>query len=277
MSRLGKIKSAADNFLNQYKTSSPASYAAAQQAVGGLLIVDGFMGIDNPLGANKRSGIFGSFLGIILGLVFIFGTTFIGNFFGVNKMTAATTATVTNVSQPATSTDNSSGTCTATAKYLVSGKEYTQTASSSTSSTCSLNKGQQININYDPSNPGAWAYDLDTIKNILKLFPIAGIFLAIVSLFTFIVRLLSIIFGWKLLKNGRNLAKTLPPGTDISTIKNEIRQNFAQHLFNFTPGSLPSITSSSPTSAAPIAPTVPAQTKPPEISVPGTDKTKPNP
>ncbi len=34
MFRLRKIKSAAEGFLNQYNTGSPASYAAAQEAVG---------------------------------------------------------------------------------------------------------------------------------------------------------------------------------------------------------------------------------------------------
>ncbi len=50
MFRLGKIKSATEGFLSQYETANPASYAAALQAVGGLLILDGFVGIDNPLG-----------------------------------------------------------------------------------------------------------------------------------------------------------------------------------------------------------------------------------
>ena len=111
MLRLGKIKSAAEGFLNQYKTSSPASYSAAQQAVGGLLILDGFIGIDNPFGDKKRSGIFGSLIGIVVGLVFVFGTGFIGNLFGINKLTATATATVVSVSQPTStnSGDNSGG------------------------------------------------------------------------------------------------------------------------------------------------------------------------
>lgn len=236
MFRLGKIKSAAEGFLNQYRTANPASYAAAQQAVGGLLIVDGFIGIDNPLGNNKRSGIFGSLIGVVVGLVFLFGTGFIGNLFGINKLTATTTATVVSVSQPTRTSDDSGSSCTAQARYTVNGKEYTQTASSGSSSACSLTAGQTIDINYDPNNPGAWAYDLATVKTVLKIFPIVGAIVAITSLVTFIIRLLSIIFGWKLLKSGRALAKTLPAGTDLSTIKNEIRQNFAQYLFGMGTG-----------------------------------------
>ncbi len=206
-----------------------------------MLIVDGFIGIDNPLGSNKRSGIFGSLIGIVFGIVFIFGTGFIGNLIGINKLTATTTATVVGVSQPSTTTSSdgsSNSSCTAQAKYEVGGKEYTQTASGGSSSACSLTAGQKIDINYDPNNPGAWAYDLATVKTVLKIFPIVGAIIAVTSLFTFIIRLLSIIFGWKILQSGRALAKTLPAGTDLSTIKNEIRLNFAQHLFGLGGGNL---------------------------------------
>ncbi len=241
MFSLGKIKSAADSFLSQYKTDNPASYAAAQQAVGSLLILDGFIGIDNPLGGKKRSGIFGSLIGVVVGLVIVFGTGFIGNLFGINKLTSTTTATVVGVSQPSTTSNvndnsDSGGSCTLQAKYTVNGKEYTQTAQSGSSSACALTTGQTIEVNYDPNNPGAWAYDLNTVKTVLKIFPIVGAIVAVTSLVTFVIRLLSIIFGWKLLKSGRALAKTLPAGTDLSTIKNEIKQNFAKNLFSFGAG-----------------------------------------
>jgi hypothetical protein len=230
------IKNHAEQFLGNYKSQNPATFAAAQQAIGGLLILDGFVGIDNPLGGKKRSGVFGSLIGLVVGLVFLFGSGFFGNLFGINKLTATTTATVVSVSQPtATSTDSngstSGGSCTPQAKYTVNGKEYMQTSSSGSSSACSLTPGQTININYDPASPGAWAYDLNTVKTVLKIFPIVGAIVAVTSLVTFVIRLLSIIFGWKLLKSGRALAKTLPAGTDISTIKNEIEQNFAKSVF----------------------------------------------
>ncbi|HSW37744.1 MAG TPA: DUF3592 domain-containing protein [Candidatus Saccharimonadales bacterium] len=231
------IKGHAEQFLGNYKQKNPATFAAAQQAIGGLLILDGFVGIDNPLGGKKRNGIFGSLIGVIVGLVFVFGTGFIGNLFGINKLTATTTATVVSVSQPTysntTGNNNNSGSssCTVQAKYTVNGKEYTQTASSGSSSACSLTQGQTININYDPNSPGAFAYDLNTVKTVLKIFPIVGAIVAVTSLVTFAIRLFSIIFGWKLLKSGRALAKTLPAGTDLATIKNEIKQNFAKSVF----------------------------------------------
>jgi len=241
------IKNQAKQFLGNYKSDNPATFAAAQQAIGGLLILDGFVGIDNPLGQNKRSGIFGSLLGVFLGLAFIFSTGFIGNLFGVNKMTAETTATVVSISQPTVSSGNSSGgSCTPRAKYTIDNKEYVQVSSSGSSSACSLTVGQTININYDPSNPGNWAYNLNAFKVVLKVFPIAGAVVAITSLFTFVIRLLSIIFGWKLLKSGRALAKTLPGGTDLSTIKNEVRQSFAKSIFGIGDGGGQPVTPAQP-------------------------------
>lgn len=286
MFRLGKIKSAAESFLSQYKMRSPASYAAAQQGVGGLLILDGFIGIDNPLGNKKRSGIFGTLIGIVVGLLFVFGTGFIGNLMGINKLTATTSAKVVGVSQPTTTTNSegsSSSSCTAQAKYMVGGKEYTQAASSGSSSACSLTAGQTININYDPNSPGAWAYDLNTVKAVLKIFPFIGAIVAIISLFTFIIRLLSIIFGWKLLKNGRAMAKTLPAGTDLSAMINEIRQNFAQHLFSFASGNVQPPSQQSQPQVATQPTTVP-QLQPPISTLPSastplsaTPQTQPQP
>ncbi len=243
MYRLGKIKTAAESFLNQYKASSPASYSAAQQAVGGLLILDGLTGIDNPLGGNKRGGILGALIGIAGGLFFMFGTGFVGNLSGVNRFTANTAATVVAVNQPVSSTNNSTGgACSAQATYTVDNKEYTQTSSIGTSSACALTAGQTIEITYDPNNPGAWAYEVTIVKTALNVFPIGGAIVTIMSLFTFVVRLLSIIFGWKILKSGRALAKTLPAGTDLSTIKNEISQHFVQQLFGFGGGNAQPIT-----------------------------------
>jgi hypothetical protein len=224
------LKNEAIGFLSQYKNENPTTYAAAQQTIGGLLILDGFIGIDNPFGGKKRPGIFGSLIGVAVGLIFIFMPIIFNGLSGFNKMTATTTATVVSV-QHSDSQDSES--CTAVARYTVSGKEYNQNSSYGSGSFCSLTSGSTIAINYNPDNPGSWGYDVKTISNYLKIFPFFGIITVISSIVTFAIRLLSIIFGWKLLKNGRALAKTLPAGTDYSTLKEEIRQNFLKRVFNF--------------------------------------------
>ena len=41
------LKTQATNFIEPYKEKNPATYAAAEQAVGAILIADGFMGTPN--------------------------------------------------------------------------------------------------------------------------------------------------------------------------------------------------------------------------------------
>jgi hypothetical protein len=45
MKFFSSLKGQATSFLDQYKQQSPATFAAAEQAIGGVLIADGFIGI----------------------------------------------------------------------------------------------------------------------------------------------------------------------------------------------------------------------------------------
>ena len=237
------LRGKAQGFLDKYKKKDTAAYAAAQQAIGGLLILDGFIGIDNPLGGKKRPGIFGTFSGIIIGIVFIFLPSIFGGISGINKMTATTSATVIAIGAPQTSTtttDNQTSTttsCSLTAKYTVKGMDYTQVSSSASSSNCNKAVGSTISINYNPNEPASWSTDVKTTKLVLSIFMYAGIFVVLTSFFTFLIRLLSIIFGWKLLRSGRKLAATLPSGTDLGTTVDQIKKEFKTSLFNFSGGS----------------------------------------
>lgn len=287
MFRLGKVKSAAEGFLNQYRTGNPASYAAALQAVGGLLILDGFIGIDNPFGSKKRSGIFGSLIGVVFGIVILFFGGLFFNLLGAQNLTADATGQITAIGAPQTHTDtdsdgnkSTSTTCSMTVQYTVSGKEYTRPTKSESSGNCNTAVGNSIAIKYDPANPNDFdtASTVNTINTIKKFTPFIGLFVLLSSGVVFTIRLLSIIFGWKLLKTGRAMAKTLPAGTDLSTVKNEIRQNFAQHLFSFGSGNVqPPVQQAQPQAAA--QPTsVPPTTAPqpqPQTTVQPTEPPKP--
>jgi uncharacterized membrane protein len=271
--KFGNLRSKASNFLNQYKASDPATYAAAQQAVGGLLILDGFIGIDNPLGGKKRSGIFGSLIGIVVGVIFLFVPTFFGTISGTKQMTAMTSATVASVTheQAATTTtnngtQNTSQSCSAIAQYKVDGKDYSQQSAFSSSSICGLSQGSTIQISYNPTNPGSWGYDIKTLDHFLIIFALVGGIVILASLLTFAVRLLSIIFGWKVLQSGRALARTLPGGTNLETIVSEVKKDFAQHIFGFGNGGLGSFTQ--PASAAQSQPVWPQQPQQPQTVAP---------
>lgn len=273
--KLKQVRDQAKQYLKQYETQTPASYAAAQQAIGGLLMLDGFIGIDNPASQKRRVGIFGSLAGIAVGILFIFIPTVFNGVSGLNKLTSQTTATVVSIQQnqsTGTSTDgssDSSSSCSAVVKYDVNGKQYQQPSSFSSSSLCGLAPGSSVTINYDPNNPSSWGYDVKTVGLMVGIFPIIGIIAIITGLFTFAIRLASIIFGWKILQSGRRLAATLPQGTDLNTIIDEIKSDFSRNLFGF--GSAPAVTQPRPTSAvAPVAPPIPAS---PPLPTTPTDNT----
>lgn len=64
MKFFSSLKQKAINFLEPYKAKGSATYAAAEQAIGAILITDGFIGIENPFGQKNRPEIFGSLMGI---------------------------------------------------------------------------------------------------------------------------------------------------------------------------------------------------------------------
>jgi hypothetical protein len=228
------LKNQATGYVEQFKQRDPASYAAAQQAVGGLLILDGFIGIDNPLSNNKRPGIFGTLIGIILGIIFMFIPTIFSSVAGIKDLTATTNGVVTSVGLPSVSRDSdgsTSSSCSFSAKYTVAGKLYQSASSMSSSSYCQLSPEQQVKISYNPKNPAQWGYDIKTIGLFLSIFFWVGLLVALTSLVTFVIRLASIIFGWKLFRSGRKLAASLPEGINLGAMVDEIKRDFTHGVF----------------------------------------------
>lgn len=241
MSKLSGIKNKATSFLGNYEQKDPASLAAAEQAVGGLLILDGIIGIDNPFGGSKRSGIFGSFIGVLAGVAILFFGGFFFNLFGTQNLTADAKGQITAIGTPQTHTDtdsdgnkSTSTTCSMTVQYTVNGKGYTRPTKSESSGNCNAIVGNSIDIRYNPANPTDFdtASTVKTINTIKKFVPLVGLFIVLVSGFTFTIRLLSIIFGWKILRHGQKLAKTLPNGGDLGSQISQIRQEFKKTFFN---------------------------------------------
>jgi len=238
------LKTQAINFIEPYKQKNPATYAAAEQAVGAILIADGFFGTPHPMGQKGRPGIFGTISGMVLGIIFMFLPTIFGNITNINNMTATTSATVVSVGAPVPvgpQHNNGSGgsACSLTASYTINGTQYTQTESANSSNNCALTQGQTITINYDPANPGSWIYGANTIKDFFWVFFFAGLFSLIYSIVLFFIRLFSIIFGWKLLNDGRKNASALPADTNLQTMIDEVKQNFTANIFGFGSATTP--------------------------------------
>jgi hypothetical protein len=235
----GTLKNKAKSFLGQYEQKDPATFAAAQQAIGGLLILDGLTGIDNPFEGKKRPGIFGALVGIVVGTLFMFVPSFIDSQSGLSNMTSTTNAVIVSMTPVRSSTQSSGTACSLIVRYTVTGKEYAQPSSISSSGYCGLTAGQTIPIDYNPKNPGMWAYNLKSITTFVSIFFWAGLFFVVVSIITFIIRLLSIIYGWKLLQQGRTLAKSIPEGPSLGRLVEEIKQNFTGVIFKRSATDIP--------------------------------------
>jgi hypothetical protein len=234
MKPFSSLKQQAIAFLEQFKTKEPATYAAAEQAIGAVLIADGLFGIDNPMSQKKRPGIFGTLSGVIVGIIFILIPGFFGAVTNSKNMTETVPAVVVSVGETFRSPNSKGGgACPLVVRYTVNGQEYSGQSSILSSSNCALTAGQSITINYDPANPASWAYGAETMNVFLGIFFWIGILLIVSSAVTFFIRLISIIFGWKLLKDGRKNAAALPPGSNIGTIINEIKQSFVSSVFSF--------------------------------------------
>lgn len=241
MFKLSDIKNKATGFLRNYEQKDPATLAAAEQAVGGLLILDGIVGIDNPFGGKKRPGIFGSFIGVLLGIAIIFFGGALFGLFGTQKLTADATGQIIAIGAPQTHTNTDSNgnnststTCSMTIQYTVNGTAYTQATKSESSSNCNAIVGSSIGIKYNPANPKDFetAGTVNTINTVKKFSPLIGLFVLLASGVTFTIRLLSIIFGWKILRHGQELAKTLPNGGGLGSQISQLRQEFKKTIFN---------------------------------------------
>lgn len=231
MKLFSSLRQQATDFLAKYKSESPATYAAAEQAIGAVLVADGFFGVAHPFSGQKRPGIFGAFVGIFVGIIFMLFPIFFGQLTGTRNMTANTTATVISVNP-----GSGGGACAATVQYTVNGQTYTPPSSFASSGYCSLAPGQIVQIKYNPTNPGSWATITDSFTWFPWIFFAAGLISFVSSLITFFIRLFSIIFGWKLLRDGRKNAASLPAGTDLQTIIDEIKRNFTSSIFGFENG-----------------------------------------
>lgn len=236
MKLFSSLKTKAAQTLESYKTQSPATYAAAEQAIGAVLIADGLFGLESPFGEKKRPGIIGSFVGIFVGALFVFAPHLFGSTIGLDDMTATTSATVVRVTASDYSTTSSGRTktlCSFAVNYLVDGKSYGSSSSVQSPSYCALQEGQSIPISYNPANPQVWGYDVKTTRMTFYIISVVAVVILLSSIATFIIRLLSIIFGWKLIRDGRKNAAQLPADTNLGTIVSEIKKNFVSSVFGF--------------------------------------------
>ena len=162
-------------------------------AAGGALLIDGLVGL--PTRNGNRSGVFGSVVGIFVGLVFVGVGLFLSSSMKTPaNMSATITGHVTSVtvSQSTTSSSSrssrstSSSTCSPVAEFVVDDVPFTASTSVGVS-PCPWSVGQPIAVAYDPTSPAlATIPSKGGVTWMPWIFSGAGALVAVVSLFGFI-------------------------------------------------------------------------------------------
>ena len=210
----------AKSMVSKYQSANPYTYGRIQQVVGGVLIADGLVGLENPLdGKRTRPGILGSLAGIFIGIAVI-GIGIIAPLIST-KTDAVTKGIVTSVEERQ---NDQSKSCRITAKFDAGSKSYSAQSSYSTD-LCHYAQGGAADIYYLSSNPTDNSVGPKPELNPFLIIG-AGLVLFFISLVRAIIRGLSLFFGIKLWTNGRKLAKGNPPTSGDEGIISEAKQQF---------------------------------------------------
>lgn len=215
---VGKAK----DVVAEYDAQSPHTAGQVRQTIGGLLIADGLVGLENPLGGRSRPGIFGHMFQALFGLIFVV----VG--FSVHAMIspegdATTTGTITKVIY---STGEDGNTCSLTAEFWVGDVPYRAATTHSSSSFCSENVGGTVDIRYDSANPADADIDDNVLTWFILIFPAAGLLVMIPSLVGLTFSAAAIFFGWRLLRTGRAMSAANPATTTDQGIVAEAKEKF---------------------------------------------------
>lgn len=187
------------NTIGTNWSEQPAARGAAKMTAGAVLVAEGLFGVvRNRLRRRGRGsgGVFGSAVGIVIGVVFIV----VGSFMATDiDDEQRTTGTVIDVDQHVNDEGNTQ--YTPTYAYEVDGQEYSLRSSVSTSRQPSI--GSEVEIGYDPTDPNV-AQRVDGIEgNFHLIFMGVGGLVVLISFVQLLISLALLIFGIKLFNDGR--------------------------------------------------------------------------
>lgn len=205
---IGKAK----QVLERYETSNPHTAGQVRATVGGVLLADGLVGLEDPFDNKKsRPGILGAAFMLLFAIPFIAVGFFISG--SAADTDAETTGTITYISAPQRSSSDSGSTCSAEATFVVDGVTYTARTGVRSSGTCNDQVGESIKVRYNSANPAENSIGMSE-TTFGAIFGGVGILVFLLALVTFAIRAASIFFGYRLLRSGRQMMKDNPKTAD---------------------------------------------------------------
>ncbi|GGD13006.1 DUF2510 domain-containing protein [Nocardioides daphniae] len=209
----------------EYDASNPHTAGQVRQVVGGLLITDGLVGLENPFdGARTRPGILAHLAQLAFGLIFVA----VGVTLFVTTSPQGDTVTQGTVTRVNSHQGDDGTTCSLEAEFWVDERPYKASTPHSSSGLCSENVGRTIDVRYEASNPANADIDDATFAWLTLIFAAAGAVVALPSLIGFAYSCAAILFGWRLVRTGRAMAAANPPTTTDTGIVAAVKDKFTE-------------------------------------------------
>jgi hypothetical protein len=197
----------------------PAVRGRAAQLAGTALLADGLVGLENPVGRNSRLGILGGAIMLVVGIVLLGPARSLGAGLDAYPDGESLVGTVATVSAP--SGDGS--TCTITYTYSYGGQPYTRAAGYSSSGLCDRVVGDPVEVSVAPSDPARGRLVTTGGTIAATWLPRAPWLLIVGGAWTFLVRLVEIVVGLRLLLWGRRTVRGSSGTADDAAILAELQ------------------------------------------------------
>ena len=244
---------AAKQVLSRYDQQNPHTAGQLRRTVGGVLIADGLVGLENPFdNRNSRPGLLGSFAGVVLGVVFVVVGLFV---VGTSaEVDTTTTGEITRVIESRSS--DGDRVCSLEATFTVSETTYTASSSVSSDGNCRRLEGESIEVHYNSANPRENRVGMSA-SVVGLVFVAAGSLVGLVSLVTLAIRVASLVFGVILWRRGTAMIKAHPRTVDDSGVIDEARAALTALISRQQRGRTPTLPGFLGTSRAHSAPPAP--------------------
>jgi hypothetical protein len=211
----------ARSMVAEHDAADPHTAGRVRQVVGGTLVADGLVGLENPLNGRKsRPGILGALF--ILG----FGGLFVGGGLWISSSGADTDATtqgvITDVQRQHRAGSGSSKTCSLAAEFTVDGRRYATRSRVSSGGNCDEATGSSIEVRYNSANPAEAEIGTKPLW-FGMIFVVVGALIALAGLVTLAVRAFCIMLGARLYLTGSRMVKESPAGIGDTGVVEEVR------------------------------------------------------